>query len=456
MDQFLKEFVDITQTLLKEEAKEPVAPFISTSDLSQKLDLSLGKFPLEEESFKQALESLVLHTPRVATKGFFNQLFGGRNGDAVLGELLSAILNNSMYTYKAAGPMVAIEKEIIKNILGLLGWSDERAGGILCPGGSMSNLMAMIMARDSFDSTIRDKGTSKKLTAYTSEVSHYSLLKNASFCGIGRDYVRQVPCDEQGRMVVEELIAQVKQDIDEGFEPFFVNATAGTTVLGAFDPIADIQQFCEKEKIWLHVDGAYCGAVLFSDRYRPLIEGVEKVNSFCLNAHKMLGTPLSCSILLTQENEQLYSSFSNDASYLYQTDGDSFNLGKLSMQCGRRNDALKLWTLWKRRGTNGLEKMVDQQFYLADYARDYIRKHPDYQLHSFRDSISVCFNYKNLDPIALCTKLYENSKLMVGYGSNQGQNFIRLVTINAQHTEEEIQYFFHTLESFAHENMIGE
>ncbi len=446
MDRLLEEFISLSRRLMSEEKEHPVAPHVPSKDIPQVMDLKLGDEPLSDDQFLEILEKLILHTPRVATKGFFNQLFGGRNADATLGELLTVLLNNSMYTYKAAGPMVAVEKEVVRGICDILGW-DEQSGGILAPGGSMANLMAMIMARDGLDNMIKQEGIQGRLTAYTSEYAHYSIPKNASFCGIGRDQVRAISTDSEGRMKVSELIIRIEQDIQEGNQPFFVNTTAGTTVLGAFDPIKEIQEYCEEKSIWLHVDGAYCGAVIFSPEYRHLIEGVQKANSFCLNAHKMLGTPLSCSILLTENSSDLYRSFSNDASYLYQTDSDDFNLGKISMQCGRRNDALKLWTLWKRRGTSGLAEMINHQFDLAQYARNYIKNHPDYTLHSFEDSISVCFNYKNVDPIELCTKLYHESELMVGYGSHLGQSFIRLVTVNSQNSVEEIKYFFDVLES---------
>ena len=413
MDGFLEDFVELARALLDEEIEKPVAPYIPSSNLSAVLDLELKDTPMPHDDFKEALRNLVLSTPRVASKGFFNQLFGGRNSDATLGELLSVMLNNSMYTYKAAGPMVAVEKAIINGTNGLIGWKDQ-AGGILAPGGSMANMMAMIMARDSFDPDIKHQGFHHKLIAYTSENAHYSILKNASFLGIGRDQVREIPCDSQGRLSYNALVRQVEEDRASGFHPFFVNLTAGTTVLGAFDPIKETAQFCESSGIWLHVDGAYCGGVIFSDKYRYLIDGVNQANSFCLNAHKMIGTPLSCSILLTKNSSHLHYSFSNDASYLYQTDGDDYNLGKISMQCGRRNDALKFWTLWKKRGTKGLGTIVDTQFELADYARDYINGHPDYTLYSFKNSLSVCFNYKGIDPIELCTMLYQQSQLMVG------------------------------------------
>ena len=231
-----------------------------------------------------------------------------------------------------------------------------------------------------------------------------------------------------------------------------MNATAGTTVLGAFDPIDAIATITEKYHVWLHVDGAYCGSVIFSDHKKHLLTGVERSDSFSYNAHKMLGTPLTCSIILVKNKKHLHDSFSNDAEYLYQTDGDDFNLGKTSFQCGRRNDALKFWTLWKSIGTEGLEKIIDQQFDLADVARNYLKNHPDYTLYSYEDSISICFNYKNIDPKTLCTLLYEHQITVVGFGAFKEDAFVRFVTINATNTKADILHFFKVLERFVKEH----
>ncbi|MFT7628257.1 MAG: glutamate/tyrosine decarboxylase-like PLP-dependent enzyme, partial [Ulvibacter sp.] len=322
--------------------------------------------------------------------------------------------------------------------------------------GSMSNYMAMLMARDACNSRIKNDGVQQKMTLYTSKESHYSIPKNASFMGIGRDQVRYIPADSYGRMIPEKLEEQIKEDLSLGFQPFLVNATAGTTVLGAFDELPPLSVICKKHDLWLHVDGAYCGGVIFSKKYKHLVAGIELSDSFSINAHKMLGTPLSCSIIVTQHKKHLHDSFSNDASYLYQTDGDDYNLGKTSIQCGRRNDALKLWTLWKSVGTQGLEKIVDHQFYLADIARNYIKGNSDYTLYSFDDSISICFNYKNIPSQTLCTALYENSKLMVGFGAFNDTEFVRLVTINSGNSKEDILDFFEVLENFADNNLAFE
>jgi sulfinoalanine decarboxylase/sulfinoalanine decarboxylase/aspartate 1-decarboxylase len=166
----------------------------------------------------------------------------------------------------------------------------------------------------------------------------------------------------------------------------------------------------------------------------------------------MLGTPLSCSLIVVKNKVHLYDSFSNDASYLYQTDHDDYNLGKMSLQCGRRNDALKFWVLWKSLGTEGLEALVDKQFELADVGRAYVRNHPDYTDYSIDDTVAVCFNYKNIPAEDLCTALYEHSELLVGYGSFNDDIFIRLVTINTNNEADDILNFFKTLERFVDEH----
>lgn len=447
----LDRFQSIVKQLLEAENKEPVAQPIQAESLFETLDLKLEDEGTSDDVFYNSLENLIMNTPRTATKQFFNQLFGGRKSKAVLGDLLAVMLNNSMYTYKVAGPMVGVEKEILRRTAELVGY-DQFSGGTIAPGGSMSNFMAMVMARDAFESNIRYEGVSSKMTIYTSADCHYSIEKNAAMMGVGRKQVRYIPTNEHGIMMLNELEKQIENDMAEGFQPFFVNVTAGTTVLGSFDPIEETAEICKKYQLWLHVDGAYCGAVIFSKEYKHLVKGAEKADSFSVNAHKMLGTPLTCSIILAKDKRYLSDSFSNDARYLYQTDGDDYNLGKTSIQCGRRNDALKFWTLWKSIGTKGLEQLVNHQFYLADVARDYIKQNKDYQLYSFDNSISVCFNYKNIPAEKLCTALYQHAELMVGFGTFKTEEFVRFVTINADNKKEDIINFFKTLEQFVEQH----
>ena len=456
MEQSLDIFNRIVRDLLNDESQNPVAEFVPSSALNERLDLKLQEKGIGAKELEASLKALVFTSPRTGTNGFFNQLFGGRQDKAILGDLLSVILNNSMATYKAAGPQIGVEKAIIRQVCDLLGW-DANAGGTLGPGGSMTNFMGMLMARDAFNGAARFEGVQQKMTVYTSVESHYSIPKNAAFSGIGRDNVRKISTDAKGTMDSTVLRKTIEADIANGYHPVLINCTAGTTVLGAFDNLLEASIIAKEFNVWLHVDGAYCGSALFSKTYKPLIAGIENVDSFTINAHKMLGTPLSCSMIVVKDKKHLHDSFSNDASYLYQTDHDAFNPGKTSIQCGRRNDALKLWVLWKSVGTKGLEAIVDKQFDLANAGRNYIRQHPDYTDYSVDDTVAVCFNYKGIPAEDICTLLYQHSELLVGYGSFGKDTFIRLVTINATNEVEDILQFFDTLETFVakHEDLFS-
>ena len=447
----LELFNEIIKEFLNEEKTTPASKFISPENIMKEIDLKLDKHPLDNEKYKKLLKQLINSTPKSSSKHFFNQLYGGRHSKAVLGDLLAVILNTSMATFKIAGPQVIVEKTILETISNIVGYSNE-SGGTFPTGGSMSNFMSMIIARDKKNNQIKDKGFKDNFTAYTSKISHYSVAKNASFCGLGKENVRYIPTNDLGQMDVKILENQIKEDLNNGLIPFYINATSGTTVLCAFDNIDEISKLVKKYDLWLHVDGAFGGSVLFSDKYKHLIKGVENSDSFCFNAHKTLGVPLSTSILVVKNSDTLQQSFSNKASYLYQTHDNEYNLGYSSFECGRRNNALKFWVLWKSVGSIGLEQMIDHEFALAQYARDYVKNNDNYKLYNDHESMSVCFNYKNYDPQDLCKKLYEYNKLMVGYGNFKNISFVRLVTINSQNSNKEIDSFFKILEQFCEEH----
>ena len=444
-------FNELIDFLLKEELKNPVTEYINPDQVGEQLDISLSEEGISHKDFKNALKELLIKTPKSSSKLFFNQLYGGRHSKAILGDLLAVFLNNSMATYKISGPQVTVEQEILSQIYRLIGY-DKNPGGTFPTGGSMSNFMSLIMARDKISVDIKNKGISKKLVAYTSENAHYSIAKNASFSGLGKENVRYINSDEKGRINIIAFENQVQIDLENGFIPFYLNATAGTTVLYAFDDVSSLAPICKKHKIWMHLDGAFGGSVIFSEKHKSLIKGVNLTDSFCFNAHKTLGAPLSTSILVVKEKQDLYNSFNNKADYLYQTHNERFNLGQTSFECGRRNNALKLWAMWKSIGTKGIAKIVDHEFELADKARKYILNNADYTLYSFENSLSICFNYKDFDAEDLCNKLYENNKLMIGFGHFKEKKFIRLVIVNGENNHEDLMHFFKVLESFAVEN----
>jgi len=452
----LETFIEIFAALRQDEKNNPVTKVHEAEALFQSLNLALRDEPMSDEDFTETLQALVLKTPKTSSHRFFNQLFGGRQSRAILGDLLAVVMNTSMYTYKVGGPQIGVEKAIIRQISDKIGYK-EGSGGTFPTGGSMSNFMALVMARDHFNADIKHSGMQQTLIAYTSTASHYSIDKNASFAGIGRNNIRHIPTNYRGEMQLDLLEKQIKNDLAQGLSPFFINATAGTTVLGSTDPLDEIAIICKRYKLWFHVDAALGGAVMFSRQYKYLLKGGEHSDSFAFNAHKMIGVPLSCSMIMVRDKAKLYQSFSNDADYLYQGDDDDLNLGKMSLQCGRRNDALKFWTLWKSVGTKGLEKIVDHQFELANKAHDYVESHPDYVVYSHRPSVSICFNYKNIEPKSLCTALLKEQQVMVSYGALADTTFIRLIAVNSNNSVAEFLDFFNILERFVeqHRSTLG-
>jgi len=446
----LQLFDELVTLFLEDEIQNPVAEYINPKDVNKVLDITLQESAISQVEYKKILKKLLLKSTKSSSKLFFNQLFGGRHSKALLGDLLAVILNNSMATYKIAGPQVSIEKEILSKIYSLIGYNNK-AGGTFPTGGSMSNFMSLVMARDKVN-TISNKSNKKRLIAYSSEDSHYSISKNASFSGIGRENVRYIKSDQYGRICKDDFENQINNDISNGFLPFYLNATAGTTVLCAFDNIEELVPICRKHDIWMHLDGAFGGAVIFSEKYKYLVKGINLTDSFCFNAHKTLGAPISTSLLVVKDKNDLYNSFNNSASYLYQTHHSDFNLGQTSFECGRRNNALKLWTMWKAIGSKGIAKIINHEFKLANFARNYVINNSNYKIYSFENSLSICFNYKNFDPEDLCTQLYENNLLMVGFGHFHANKFIRLVTVNGENSTDNLLNFFQILEEYCERN----
>lgn len=257
----------------------------------------------------------------------------------------------------------------------------------------------MVLARFKSVKNVKSTGLSglPPLVAFTSDEAHYSIKKGVHWLGIGTDNLITIKTDETGAMIAEELERAINLSIAAGKKPFFVNATAGTTVLGSFDKFHDIAEVCSKYKIWMHVDACLGGTAIFSHQYKHLLSGIEKANSMSWNPHKTLGAPLQCSIFLIQEKGLLHHCNSANATYLFQQDKFydlSYDTGDKSIQCGRKVDAFKFWLMYKSRGNLGFEKLIDNAFDCAQYLIKLILQHEGFRLIMPKfQYTNVCFWY---------------------------------------------------------------
>ncbi len=422
------------------EGSESEGTFYSPEAIRERVPLQIEDEPTPQDELMEILKAIVIRTPKTANRLFFNQLFGGKEDLAVVADMMVARMNNSMYTYKVAGPHVLIEHELLRKACDVIGFTDGE--GTFCPGGSLGNLVAMVVARNTSVAGVRDHGVAgNTFTAYTSAEGHYSIRKNAGILGIGRENVREIAVNDRGEMQADDFGKQVEQDLAAGFIPFFVNLTAGTTVLGAFDDVTQVGAIAKKHGIWVHVDGSYGASVLMSKKRAALLPGIELADSVSWNPHKMMGVPLTCSMLLSKKKGLLIDNFSEVSDYLFQDDADELNPGMKSLQCGRRNDAFKLWALWKQLGNKGFEQRLEKQFLLRDEIVSMIKSDPAFELIIEPASLNVCFQYRGVASDRICSALDKKGFGKVGHGTFNRQHFIRMVIVNADLVPKDLEDF---------------
>ncbi|XP_078543507.1 cysteine sulfinic acid decarboxylase isoform X2 [Lissotriton helveticus] len=382
--------------------------------------------------------------------------------------MITEALNTSQATYETAPVFVLMEEVVLKKLRQLVGW--QTGDGIFCPGGSISNMFAMNLARYHHFPASKQKGMKElpRLAVFTSSECHYSVMKGAAFLGIGTDGVFMVQADDRGKMIPAELEKQIQEAKSQGAVPFLVSATCGTTVLGAFDPISEIAEVCEKHGIWLHVDAAWGGSALLSRHHRHLLNGIERADSVAWNPHKMLMAGLQCSALLLKDTTGLMKKcHSASAPYLFQTDKFydlSYDTGDKSIQCGRRVDCLKLWLMWKANGTEELEKRVNRAFALTRFMLEEMKKRVGFRLLMEPEFVNLCFWFipPSLRGMSECANYWEKlgkvaptikermvrkGSMMVGYQPNgDNVNFFRQIVINPELTENDMIFFLDEIE----------
>ncbi|MFZ2150792.1 MAG: aminotransferase class V-fold PLP-dependent enzyme [Candidatus Absconditicoccaceae bacterium] len=440
-DKLLNRLTGIIKKYYDHSQKVPVLKYKSPKAISKEIDIKIKKDGTSIDNLFFELEKIVLNSPKTSSKGFFNLLFGGKFMPAVIAEMLTAVLNNTMHTYKSAGIHILLEKEIVSYLGNKIGY--KNGDGIFVPGASIANLVAMIIARNTKNKNIKNKGLSnQRLIAYSSDQGHYSIIKAANIVGIGRDNVKIIKSDSNGKMDLKDLEKNIKSDISKGYTPFFINITLGTTVLGAFDPITDTSKIAKKYKIRLHADGALGGSVSLSKKHKYLIDGSELTDSFAWNPHKMMNVPILSSLIFVKDKTILQKNFDETADYLFQMDSQSYNPATKSIQCGRRNDALKVRTALKYLGDKGYEDRINKQFENVKTAIDIIQKDKNLKLIIQPECINVCFQVIGKDSRQLCEKLDKQGIIKVSYGNRKKQEFIRMVCVDADMDTKDIQNFF--------------
>jgi sulfinoalanine decarboxylase len=377
---------------------------------------------------------------------FMNQLFAGVYPEVLLADQVSSQTRTTLATREASPVLSRVEDEVVQALCREIGWDLSAAGGVAVPGGSMANFMALHLARHRRFPEAKAVGLSglPKLSVFVSEEAHYSLKKGAIVLGLGTDAIVPVRSDSLGCMDPKELAHSVIDEISKGRVPLAVVATAGTTVLGAFDPLKDLQLISKQHGMWFHVDAAWGGPALFSRELRPLVAGIELSDSVTFDAHKLFGASLTSSFLLAKQSDELLNA--NDVSgaeYLFHNgDEAGLDLGRISWQCGRGPDALSFWTLWKSRGRSGLAHTVDRLLRVRDELVAWILKEPRLTLIAEPSYLNVCVRITPPRGVQVTDgkwavhareSLIKSKKAWVNYSSDsEGQEFLRMILVHPE------------------------
>ena len=397
LTQFLDELVSRIQTYVdsSERSDEKAVEFLNARSRMKSTDLVL---PLEgrgSQSILDDIDNFLRQCVKTNRPEFMNPLWGGLNIAGFAGEVIAALTNQSMYTYELSPIATLIEKAIIERMMEIVGYSE--GFGTLTTGGSNGNMLGMLCARQAINPMSTLTGfDGSKYVAFVSSEAHYSALMSANVIGIGHQNLIKVSCDTKGRMKPESLIEEISRAVANDQVPFCIIATSGTTVRGAFDPLKEIARIAHDNNIWLHVDAAWGGSCLFSKHHRVLMDGIELADSMCWDAHKMMGLPLICSVFLTKNKPVLRAvcTHGDAAHYLFHDDTKDVDLGRYSLQCGRRNDSLKLWIAWREIGDAGWAKMVERYCELSDHLEDLVNESENLIMMSERRWANICFRYE--------------------------------------------------------------
>lgn len=434
--------------LLEEEELTPVRAVLPPGEVSERLSLKLPERGVALQEVMERVLQVLLSAPATSGPRFFNQLFAGHDPAGTPADMLASLANHSMYTYKVGGPLVVMEELTLRGLRRLTGFPEE-GGGIFTPGGSLSNLAAMLCARDRAAPMAKEEGVPRGLRLYCSEEAHYSVRKGAGVVGLGRSSVRAVPTDERGVMRCAVLREMIQEDKRSGAQPMMIIATAGSTVLGAFDDLQGCAEIAEQEGLWLHVDGAFGGTALWSTELRGLCAGLERADSFTWDAHKAMGLPLTCSALLTRDPLAPAQALAEHASYLFQGEVDLLNPGTRSLQCGRRNDALKLWAAWQYHGDQGWAERTDRLWTLARALTELIKRRPQLTLLMEPSFFNVSFEYQGRSSVSICERLERERRALVGYAYTKGRCVIRVAVVNPALTLADLEALLDAVERVA-------
>jgi glutamate/tyrosine decarboxylase-like PLP-dependent enzyme len=354
----------------------PVAPALNQDALRALLD----GFSFDEPGsrsdvlrrFTKEMKKHQVHTPHPCYFGLFNPAPAFM---AILGDCITATLNPQLAAWSHSPLAVETEQRMVQAFAVKFGFTQEQADGCLTIGGAEANQTALLCALTERWPGVQDNGVQSigaKPAFYASAESHHSFVKAARSAGLGRVALRTVPVTEDLLMDSHALQTMIEEDRKQGYEPFLVIGTAGTTGAGVVDPLDTIGEVARSNRLWFHVDAAWGGAAILVPELRSVLAGIEKADSITFDAHKFLSMPMGAGMFLTRHRDALSRTFSVSTAYMPK---DAERLAVVdpyvhSAQWSRRFIGMKLFLTLATAGWNGYAQIIRQQSEMGELLRE--------------------------------------------------------------------------------------
>ena len=378
----------------------PVFPENYAGKTTSLIDTRLSTTSTPIETLLADCQTIFEHSRHNGHPRFFGYVASPATPIGAYADLIASALNSNVTCWRSGPAATEIERLTIRWLGSLIGY-DEDAQGLLTSGGSMANLIAIHLAsRRVTGSDVSRKGlwnSGAPLTLYASEEVHMSIPKAMDILGLGRDNVRLVACDDHLRMDVTQLATLIEQDLQKGYRPFCVVASAGTVGTGVVDPLAAIAEVAKRFNLWFHVDGAYGAPASLDTRKKKLFAGLELADSVSLDPHKWLYVPVDAGSLLFRDAQAVLAAFAVSGVDYIQTHGLSdaaaFAFWDYGVELSRRFRALKVWLTLRYYGREKISNAVADDLRLAEYMGMVIEKSLDFELLAPVELSICCFRY---------------------------------------------------------------
>lgn len=369
-------------------ARQPSADVEGAAELARSL---MEPLPETGEPYESLLSLLfdraIPKSFNTAGPGYVAYVPGGGLFHSAVADLIADAVNRYVGVWLAAPALAQLETNVVRWFCEIVGYPPD-ARGILTSGGSLANFTAVVTAR-------RERLPEDFLsgTLYASDQVHHSVQKAALLAGFPPASVREVPTDERFAIEVDALRERIREDRSAGLRPFLVVGNAGTTNTGAVDDLEALAGLAEEERLWLHVDAAYGGFFLLTERGRRAMRGIERADSVTLDPHKGLFLPYGTGSLLVRDGAALKRAHRVPAHYLpqMQHDSDLVDFCEISPELSRDFRGLRVWLPVKMHGIGAFRRALEEKLDLAIWAADELRRIPGIEIVAEPQLSTVAF-----------------------------------------------------------------